>query len=419
MSETTAEKRKEPEPEAKVEATNVATPAPDAESQQPDPKRLKPNPPDAAVVRKQIEYYLSDENLKYDKFFHEKIATNGEGWLDLSLILSCNKMKAMRASNDDVLKALQGSKIEVNTDGTAVRRPGNVALPSLESKPAHVKKSGIHAHDGGVVAIIKNLPEKHPWTEVKDKIKGKLPEKVSLWYVGEVVDRKCVVACSPFDGDVSLFEELELEVAGSAAKSEVAQGEQLQAALKQLPKHLKEKREKEARKRQKERNRPIVIGSTRFQHVAALRGRVKEILNSRNDGEQLKVGGSDFKLIKALLSYHPKGDEKSKKMVGIKVGKYQGGDSRCFYMINEDGTEEDFSAKKCLDAIDINPPYVPATTKEEKKTGDGAAKDSSSSQAAAPESTEAAAADDSTMAEDGGREEAAEKEEGDAKVDAA
>ena len=30
----------------------------------------------------QVEYYMSDENLKYDKFFHEKIAGEKDGWLD-------------------------------------------------------------------------------------------------------------------------------------------------------------------------------------------------------------------------------------------------------------------------------------------------------------------------------------------------
>ena len=29
-----------------------------------------------------MEYYLSDENLKYDKFFHEKISADKEGWLE-------------------------------------------------------------------------------------------------------------------------------------------------------------------------------------------------------------------------------------------------------------------------------------------------------------------------------------------------
>ena len=37
----------------------------------------------------------------------------------------------------------------------------------------------------------------------------------------------------------------------------------------------------------------------------------KEILNSRSDNEQLKPDGSDFKLIKSLLDYHPSGPGKT------------------------------------------------------------------------------------------------------------
>merc|ERR1712151_808169 len=133
-----------------------------------------------------------------------------------------------------------------------------------------------------------------------------------------------------------------------------------------LPKHIKDKREKESRKKQKERNRPIVVGHQRFVNVSALRSRVKEILNSRSDGEALKTEGSDYKLIKALLDFHPKGAEKSKGMVGIKVGKsVDHGDSRCFHMVKEDGKVEDFSAQKCLSAIEANPPYAEVETKKE------------------------------------------------------
>merc|ERR1711972_1180180 len=95
-----------------------------------------------------------------------------------------------------------------------------------------------------------------------------------------------------------------------------------------------------------------------FLSVGALKGRVKEIINSRSDGESLKPEGSDFKLIKGLLGFHPKGEEKSKDMVGIKVQKSTQGESRCFFMVKQDGKEEDFSAKKCLDAVEANPPYV-------------------------------------------------------------
>merc|ERR1712039_184911 len=147
---------------------------------------------------------------------------------------------------------------------------------------------------------------------------------------------------------------------------ELCQGEVLQRALKTIPKHIRDKRDKELKKRQKERNRPILIGTQRYDSIAALRGRVKEILNSRSDGEQLKVDGSDFKLIKAMIGFHPN-PEKGKGLVGLKVGKASIGDSRCFWMGKEGGVEEDCSTKKCLEAIEMNPPYVEKEKKEEKK----------------------------------------------------
>merc|ERR1719471_1067524 len=99
----------------------------------PEAKRLRPTPPEPKTVRKQVEYYLSDENLRYDRFFHEKIAGSANGWLDMSLVLSCNKMKAIRAERKDVIEALQESKIEVRDDGNAVRRPGKCEAPTTGS----------------------------------------------------------------------------------------------------------------------------------------------------------------------------------------------------------------------------------------------------------------------------------------------
>merc|ERR1712085_121945 len=125
-------------------------------------------------------------------------------------------------------------------------------------------------------------------------------------------------------------------------------------------------RDKEAKKKTKERNRPIVVGNQRFLNVGALRGKVKEILNSRSDGEQLKKDGTDFKLITSLLEFHPKGAEKRKGLVGIKVAKSEYGDSRCFYMVRDDGSSEDVSMKKCVDAVEANPPYVKIEKKEEE-----------------------------------------------------
>eukprot|EP00401_Gymnodinium_catenatum_P027285 CAMPEP_0117501004 /NCGR_PEP_ID=MMETSP0784-20121206/23071_1 /TAXON_ID=39447 /ORGANISM="" /LENGTH=469 /DNA_ID=CAMNT_0005296237 /DNA_START=70 /DNA_END=1479 /DNA_ORIENTATION=- len=373
MSDAT--KRKEPEPETPAPSADnkAAEPESGAQKESPDDKkeaepaakRLKATPPEPAAVRKQVEYYLSDENLRYDKFFHEKISSDSEGWLEMSLVLSCNKMKLMKATKEDVVGALKESKIEVKDDGASIRRPSNAPLPKLEARPMHSKKNSANSHNGGILMVFKNVPAEQSWVQVKEKLKSALPEKAQLWFVSEVTDKSmCFVAASPFENDVQFFDDLTLDVGGTKLKSEVCYGEILQQALRLLPKYIRERREKESRKRQKEKNRPIVVGNQRFINVGALRGRVKEIINSRSDGEHLKTDGSDFKLIKALLEHHPKGAEKSKGMVGIKVDQSTQGENRCFFMVREDNSSEDFSAKKCLDAIEINPPYAPKPSSE-------------------------------------------------------
>jgi hypothetical protein len=361
-----AEKPSEAKPE---EAKSAAAPAEAKPAEgEPEAKRLKSSPPDLAAVRKQVEYYMSDENLRCDKFFHDKISADAEGYLEMSLILSCNKMKMLRATKEDVLSALKDSKLEIKEDGACVRRPGNAKLPPVEAKPTHAKKHSLHAHDGGFLIVFKKVPAEQSWVQVKEKLKAAMPQKAQLWFVSEVNDKgMCFIAAAPFENALQFFEELVIDVGGAKLKAEVCGAELLQQALKLLPKHIRERREKEARKRQKERNRPILIGTQRFVNVGALRGRVKEILNSRSDGEHLKPDGSDFKLIKALLEHHPKGEEKFRGMVGIKVARSTQGENSCFFMVRENGAAEDFSAKKCLDAIELNPPYVKDTPPPVKK----------------------------------------------------
>jgi len=94
-------------------------------------------------------------------------------------------------------------------------------------------------------------------------------------------------------------------------------------------------------------------------------------------------------------------------MVGIKVAQSTQGENRCFYLIREDGTAEDFSAKKCLDAVELNPPYV--KTEAPKEIGKDAelAFSTSVKEVALPEvakteqgAASAPAADDATTSAD-------------------
>lgn len=347
---------------------------PGEEAESPDAKRLKATPVDTTVIRKQVEYYLSDQNLMYDKFFHEKISENAEGWLDMGLILSCNKMKAMRATKELVLTALKDSTIEVkDVEGspTCVRRPENKKLPDLQQRTGQqqYQKKKPHAHDGGVILMVREVPEEQTWMQVKDTLRTKLPEKVAIMFAANVNEKnQCVIAVTPFDGDLSLFDGLELSVGGATLKTEICYGDTLQMALKLLPKNVRERRDKQARARQKERQRPIMLANQRFANVGAVRGRIKTILSSRSDGEVLNKEGSDYKLVHAVLSFHPRFKEKTEKMTDIKIDTSEHGNSRCFWIVKGDVCE-DFSANKCLNALELDPPYVqdsPAKVDEKK-----------------------------------------------------
>lgn len=48
-----------------------------------------------AEIQKQVEYYLGDLNLAKDDFFRELIEANSDGYIDISVILKCNKVKKL------------------------------------------------------------------------------------------------------------------------------------------------------------------------------------------------------------------------------------------------------------------------------------------------------------------------------------
>ena len=44
-------------------------------------------------IKEQVEYYLSDENLKKDSFFHNKISENQMEWKRAKSHLSCQRQQ--------------------------------------------------------------------------------------------------------------------------------------------------------------------------------------------------------------------------------------------------------------------------------------------------------------------------------------
>ena len=106
-------------------------------AEQPIDKKPKTN---MDVLKKQVEYYLSDSNLKHDKFFHTKLSEGVDGWMPLTHILACNKIKALTTEAKDIVEAVSESvEIETNESGDSIRR--KQALPAFEGELRRTPKA--------------------------------------------------------------------------------------------------------------------------------------------------------------------------------------------------------------------------------------------------------------------------------------
>ena len=93
------------------------------------------------AIKEQVEYYLSDENLKNDQFFHNKISEDVNGYLDLDFLLKCNKIKVAGWTKDELVEGIKLSEqIELDKDNKRVRRKDNKPLPELVLLPKKRQK---------------------------------------------------------------------------------------------------------------------------------------------------------------------------------------------------------------------------------------------------------------------------------------
>ncbi|KAI8818123.1 uncharacterized protein EV422DRAFT_190280 [Fimicolochytrium jonesii] len=77
-----------------------------------------------AKILKQVEYYFSDVNLPRDRFLLETINNSPEGWVNITVLLTFNKLKELTTDVELVAKALKHSPqmLQVSPDSTQVRR---------------------------------------------------------------------------------------------------------------------------------------------------------------------------------------------------------------------------------------------------------------------------------------------------------
>ncbi len=94
-------------------------------------------------------------------------------------------------------------------------------------------------------------------------------------------------------------------------------------------------------------SKPIILGEYKFKSKKEALELYREILNSATLKEPLT--NSNFSYAMALLLNHPNAKEKignGIKSIIVDTGKYK--TNRCFHVIREDESKEDFSIGKCI-----------------------------------------------------------------------
>lgn len=114
---------------------------------------LDENPDES--VRQTVEYYLSDENLSKDPFFHRAITDVPDGWVELGFLLACGRLKKLGATEAQILRVLKDSdNLDIRAEGededgievpAAVRRRRD--LPPLQISASASRRGRRAQHD--------------------------------------------------------------------------------------------------------------------------------------------------------------------------------------------------------------------------------------------------------------------------------
>lgn len=84
-------------------------------------------------IIRQIEYYFGDHNLQRDKFMQEKTGEN-EGWVDISVLLTFNRLKKITedaAAIADAIAKSPNGLVELSEDKLRLRRHPEHPLPEF------------------------------------------------------------------------------------------------------------------------------------------------------------------------------------------------------------------------------------------------------------------------------------------------
>jgi len=102
---------------------------------------------------------------------------------------------------------------------------------------------------------------------------------------------------------------------------------------------------------EEEVSQKLHLGGQEFADTRAVSGYLSKALQTAAIDEKLAEEKARV-LLDLLEKHHPKAQEKiAAGLAGVVVRMHPAHATRCFFVVRKDGTEEDFSFRKCLDNI--------------------------------------------------------------------
>jgi len=97
----------------------------------------------------------------------------------------------------------------------------------------------------------------------------------------------------------------------------------------------------------KKAKKSFMISGVEYEDINKVKSKSRAILNLKKNGEVIE--GKDKEFLLELLKHHEKYEQKSKDLKDIIVNDHpEHENTRCFFVVRNDGTQEDFSVSKCI-----------------------------------------------------------------------
>lgn len=334
---------------------------------------------DLSPLVTQLEYYLSDANLEFDEFFFTEIEKSADRWLAIDQVMNCNKVKKGGWTICDLQNALIKSELlELNEDETCMRRKATempefkgtrkekfemrTRSDSKKLKDEELKKDDTEDKSKYFVPVLLVIPDVSGLPKngklIEDTIGKEYEVKVPYARINKMNGH---IVFDKNDTDPKLLENLlkngfhfetnKIEVI-SASEREINFFNRENLAYQD--KIVKKKFNKSVKKAGKAADRKlfnsVIFAGKKYNNFSSLQTEFKNLISKTRNGAEIE--GDQIELLKELLKHHEKSEEKLKDLTGFTVDfhpTYK--QTRCFFIIKNDGTKEDFSLHKCLNVL--------------------------------------------------------------------